>query len=58
MSWQCTGKKGQWMQLTRRIPIGTKGHYLVQELLVEEGQTGLYLGRKRRKKRRLRHVAA
>lgn len=46
------------MQLTRRIPIGTKGHYLVQELLVEEGQTGLYLGRKRRKKRRLRHVAA
>ncbi len=39
------------MQLTRRIPIGTKGHYLIQELLVEEGQTARYLGRKKHGKK-------
>jgi len=40
------------MQLTRRIPIGNRGHYLIQELLVEENQVARYLGRKYRKKRR------
>lgn len=43
------------MQLSRRIPIGIRGHYMVQELLVDQNQALQYLqtGRRHKKQRRL-----